>query len=312
VRWLANDSPLYDPVSYNNGSAWPFMSGIAAWAEYQHDLPLAGFQTWRSLVNLTGLSAPGALPELMNGDRFLPGEFAVPHQLFSSVGVVLPAIRGLLGLRASFSGGASTPMQQITLRPTLPADWPFVRFQKYTVPAGTLSGEVQQEPGRTVVSLRNDGGKAVTVNLAPAIPALARVSTARLNGKPQPFTTELSEGYTRVVVPVLLVLPAREITLSVEYQGGIAVVPPAIHPQPGEQSSSLRVLSVIAQPDDRTCNMKLRLAGRGAQQYLLRIVSTLPQVLAENLAVHKTTSGYEISVPFEGSGYVTRTICLSQ
>ena len=309
VRWLADDSRLYDPLSYNNGTAWPFMSGMAAWAEYKSGLPAAGFQMWRSLVNLTGLSSPGVLPELMNGDRFLPGEFAIPHQLFSSVAVVLPAVRGVLGLETNFAS-ASNP--QIILRSNLPPDWPFLRFEKLAIPGGTLSGEIRQDRGRTIVFLRNNGSNQIEMNLAPAIPALARISSVAVNGQPRQFTTASTEGFTRIEPAPETVRPAQTLTLAVEYQGGIAIVPPPVQPKPGDRSSSLRILAVNVDSNNHSCAMKIRVAGIAGREYPLQLVSTLPQLHAENLALRKTPVGFEILIPFEGQGYVSRTLCLAE
>ena len=89
TRWLSNDSEFYDPVSYNNGTVWPFMQVFVALAQFRYGDPLNGCATLKNTAQLTGLQSPGALPEHMNGDRFLPGERSVPHQLFSSVAVVL-------------------------------------------------------------------------------------------------------------------------------------------------------------------------------------------------------------------------------
>ncbi len=310
VRWLANDSPLYDPLSYNNGTAWPFISGIATWAEYRHELPVAGFQLWKSLANLTGLSSPGMLPELMNGDRFLAGEFAVPHQLFSSVGVVLPAVRGVLGIETNFS--ASPEAAQLDLRPNLPADWPFLRFQNYAIGGGSLSGEIRQEAGQTTIHLRSGAKVPLAVRLAPAIPALARISGVKLDGKAQRYSTAETGGFLRVEGPKAILRPSDELTLSVKYEGGIAVVPPPVEPQPGERSSALRVLSVQADAKNRGCQLRVRVAGLGGREYALGVISGLTQLKAENLPMQKTAYGYEIRVAFAGAGYATREICLSE
>ncbi|HZU21369.1 MAG TPA: GH116 family glycosyl hydrolase [Terriglobales bacterium] len=93
TRWLSNTSELYDPVSYNNGTVWPFMQAFVALAQFQYGDPVNGCITVEDTARLTGLQSPGALPEHMNGDRFLPGERSVPHQLFSSAAVVLGAMR---------------------------------------------------------------------------------------------------------------------------------------------------------------------------------------------------------------------------
>ncbi len=310
VRWLTNDSELYDPLSYNNGSAWPFIGGVAAWAEYRHGLPISGFQLWSSLVNLTGLSAPGMLPELMNGDRCLPGEFAVPHQLFSSVGVVLPMVRGLLGIESDFS--AASPAAQIRLRPTLPADWPYLRFRNYPVAEGSIAGEIRQETGRTVLRVKSDAKTPITLVLRPAIPGLARIQRVLLDGKPQRFTTLGPGSFIRVEVPAVVLQPSQELTLSVEYQGGIALVPPPVQPQAGERSSSLRVLDVHADVADRGCEMKIKLVGLGGREYGLRVLTTLDRIRAGTLTVHKWDGTFEVRVPFEGSGYVTQEVCLEE
>src|SRR5205823_2330965 len=40
TRWLSNTSELYDPVSYNNGTVWPFMQTFVALAQYRYGDPL--------------------------------------------------------------------------------------------------------------------------------------------------------------------------------------------------------------------------------------------------------------------------------
>ncbi len=309
IRWLANDDQLYDPLSYNNGSVWPFISGIAAWAEYRQGLSVDGFQHWKSLANLTGLSSPGMLPELMNGDRFLPGEFAVPHQLFSSVGVVLPLVRGVLGIESDASVAGPVVLR---LRPNLPPDWAFLRFRNYPLAGGKVSGEIQQDLGRTILRLSNDGASPIAVASAPAIPALARISKVEANGKPQRYSAFEAGNFVRVEIPSVTLPPSTTLTLSVEYQGGIGIVPPFAEPHPGEQSSSLRVLDVQTDAPKRDCAMKVVLAGLAGREYGLRLITGLQQLHAGKLEVRKADRGFEIRVPFDGTGYVTRSICLAE
>ena len=310
VRWLTNGSPLYDPLSYNNGTAWPFISGIAAWAQYRHEQPLAGFATWSGIARLTGLSSPGMLPELMNGDRYLPGEFAVPHQLFSSVGVILPAVRGLLGLETRGIANGPDAGIQVSFAPNLPADWPFLRFQRYAIADGDLSGDVSQLRGHTTIHLQYQGNSPITMNLAPALPALSHVKTVRIDGKPQKFSIHQYGSFLRVEVPQVALRPSQQLTLSVEYDGGIAIVPPRPQPEPGNRTSSLKILDVRSDAQNHGCLVRLTLAGLGGRQYPLTIVSSLPQLRADGLPVRKMESGYEIEIPFDGASYVTRQVCL--
>jgi len=67
---------------------------------------------------------------------------------------------------------------------------------------------------------------------------------------------------------------------------------------------------VQSNAQDHGCLVRLNLAGLGGKRYSLAIVSSLPQLRANALPVHKTGSGYEIEILFEGSNYFTREICL--
>ncbi len=311
VRWLSDIHALYDPLSYNNGSAWPFMSGFAAWAQYRQGLPLSAFSIWSSVAGLTGLSSPGGVPELMNGDRYLPGEFAVPHQLFSSDGVILPAVRGLLGLEADVSLAAPNAGLQLTFAPNPPADWPFLRFQRYAIGLGHISGEILQRRSETVMHVAYEGASPVRAKLAPLIPAAALVKSVRLDGKPVKFTLHEFGSFIRVEIPDVVLSASKQATVSVEYEGGIGIVPPRPHPQPGERTASLKILGVRSHTQNPRCTVQLSLSGLGGQIYRLPLLTTLRDLKTDVGKIEKTEAGYTLVVPFEGSGYVAREVCLS-
>lgn len=293
TRWLSNKDPLYDPLSYNNGSVWPFMSGFVAWAQHKHDRLLGGFAPWSSTARLTGLMSPGALPELMNGDRFRPGERSVPHQLFSSVGVVVPAVRGLLGLEVF------TPKESIFVQPQLPAHWPFVRFSRFALWGSYLSGEVRHQPGRITITLEYDSKEEVMVHLNPTLPVGARVRRVLLNSRPSSFY-QLNFGIS--------LTKAAEVVI--EYEGGIGIVPPEPRPEPGDRTTALKIIRVEHDPQKTPRAINLTLAGLGGRTYHLDLVTSVPSLTAEGATVRKTDKGYRLEISFEGSDYVTRQIRL--
>jgi hypothetical protein len=311
VRWLSDKHPLYEPLSYNNGTAWPFMSGFAAWSQYRHGLPLSGFSTWSGIAQLTGLSAPGGVPELMNGDRYLPGEFAVPHQLFSSVGVILPAVRGLLGLEAKGLSSGSDAALQVSFEPNLPADWPFLRFQRYAIGGGHLSGEILQQRLQTILRVTYDGKSPIGVELAPSVPAVAHVKSVRLDGKPVKFSMRDEGSFLRVEIAPVTLRASQQLALAVEYEGGIGVVPPMPHPQPGERTTSLKILDVQSNAQNPKCLMQLTLAGLGGRTYPLQIISSLPNLKAGSFKIDKSDTRYVVQIPFDGANYATSQVCLS-
>jgi glycogen debranching enzyme len=317
IRWISNKDSLYDPLSYNNGSVWPFMSGFAASAFYNFSAPLNGYALWTSNARLTGLSSPGALPELLTGDRFRSMERAVPHQLFSSVGVVTPAVRGLLNLSVERKGRSFIILNgedhsgepELGFVPSIPAAWPYLRFSRFAIGENHLSGEVRQQPGKVLLRLEYDGKAPIKVILDPALPSAARVRRVIVNGKQVEFEQDSMAGFTYVFFDFELKSRAG---VEIEYDGGIGIVPPEPRPEPGDRTTSLKIIRVEHDLEKTHREINLTLAGLGGRTYTLDLVTTEPKLTAEGTMVKKTENGYRLEISFEGpeNEYVTRQIRL--
>lgn len=118
ARAIAASDPLYDPISYHQGSVWPLFTGWASMAEYRSGRPLAGLQHLRENVGLTWASDPGNVTELLSGAFDATFGRSTAHQLWSSAMVLTPAVRGLFGVEAD------VPHHSLILTPQLPPEWP--------------------------------------------------------------------------------------------------------------------------------------------------------------------------------------------
>jgi galactose mutarotase len=127
ARMLSKDSRLYEPLSYNNGAVWPFLSGFAALALYANHRSDAAWQYVEAMADLTFLESRGYIAELFSGDRLRSIDAAVPHQLFATSGFVSSVMRGLVGLREPV---ATDPHGALTIEPQLPAWWPYFRIRR--------------------------------------------------------------------------------------------------------------------------------------------------------------------------------------
>ncbi len=121
ARMLSKESTLYQPLSYNNGASWPFLTGWAALALYKGGRPDAAWQYLEALSELTFLEGRGYLPELFSGDLLRSIDAAVPHQLFATTGFVSGVMRGLVGLEEGDG--------ELRLAPHLPPGWNFLRVK---------------------------------------------------------------------------------------------------------------------------------------------------------------------------------------
>jgi hypothetical protein len=178
TRLFATNSPNYDPLSYNDGSVWPFVTGFAITAQFRNGAPREGLRQLYGLAAMTGLSGAGYLTEYLSGERAQALPRSVPHQLFSSAAVVHPLVSGLLGLEGDAIAGT------LLFRPAIPLAWERVSFSNYRVGRSTVAGEIRCVNKEYRVSLRISG-PPLQVAMDPQFPAGAKqVSPANYKMSP--------------------------------------------------------------------------------------------------------------------------------
>ncbi len=117
TRSVSETDPVYNPISYHQGTVWPLFTGWNAMAQYRADRPMAGYAALRQNAALTWVQDPGAVTELLSGRFYQPLGRSSSHQLWSSAMVVAPAVRGLFGVEPD------APTHTLHVSPNLPASW---------------------------------------------------------------------------------------------------------------------------------------------------------------------------------------------
>jgi len=176
LRDVAENDPVYDPISYHQGSVWPLFTGWAALAEYRSGHPLAGYQAAMQNADLTLTQDPGAVTELLSGAFFEPFGRSTSHQLWSSAMVVTPVLRGLFGI------DVDAVNHRIKVTPHLPASWPSAEVRRLRVGDSLVNVRYKRDGAAMLVSLDTVSGPAI----------------------------HLGEGMASVRIP----LPAVEVSLS--------------------------------------------------------------------------------------------------
>ncbi len=175
VRLFATDSPNYDPLGYNDGSVWPFVTGFVEMAQFHYHQAEAGLRNLTGIARMTGLSGAGFLTEYLGGDRPVPLPHSVPHQLFSSSAVLHPVISGLLGLEGD------APAHTLRMTPHVPRSWKKTSFSNYRIGESTVAGEIINEETTLRIHLEVQG-PPVDVTLSPAFPAGTKLTGIRGDG----------------------------------------------------------------------------------------------------------------------------------
>ena len=114
ARPLSTTSKLFDPLHYNNGAVWPFVTGWVATAQFRYGNPHAGWQALRAIANTTFDEARGRNPEVISGRVYKALDTAVPQQFFATSMILTPLLRGMMGLEVDAPAGT------LTVAPWLP------------------------------------------------------------------------------------------------------------------------------------------------------------------------------------------------
>jgi glycogen debranching enzyme len=155
LRDIAESDPLYDPISYHQGSVWPLFTGWLSLAEYRTGHALSAYAHLMQTADQTTNQDLGAVTELLSGAYFQPFGRSTSHQLWSSSMVITPAMRGLFGIEAN----ALT--KTIRLDPHLPADWNEAAVRNLHVGNSTVDLTYRREGQRMTVHLKQVSGDAI-------------------------------------------------------------------------------------------------------------------------------------------------------
>jgi glycogen debranching enzyme len=231
ARPLSARSRLFDPLHYNNGAVWPFVTGWVALAQYRYHNAHAGRFTLQAIARTGFDEALGRNPEVISGRLYKPLDTSVPHQFFATSMVLTPLVRGLLGIEVDAPAGI------MTVAPHLPPDWDSVRVENVAAGPARLDVAIRRS-GRTLTleAVQRNGARPITVRFAPRLPLGASGITA--DGS----TTTVATRPGAIIASADISVRERA-RVAIAWNGGWEVLAPTAAPRIGDRSSALRITS---------------------------------------------------------------------
>ncbi len=294
ARPLSATNALFDPLHYNNGAVWPFITGFVALAQYTYHNAAAGLFALRAIARTGFDHALGRNPEVLSGRLYKPLDTAVPQQFFATSMVLTPLIRGLLGI------DVDAPNRRISIAPHLPPGWDSVAVDNVPLGDERISFVVRRSRADITLSLRRTNGSAAPLRVvfAPALPLGATVrvdnsgAPASGGGAGQPVTMQRTAGDVHASVQA----DVREaITMRVPYAGGWNIEAPVTAPSVGARSTSARVVSERLEGSRYVVSME-GLAGRTYSFRLHEPTRVEPrQILVTFPASGANADGYSVT-----------------
>ncbi|MBN2198275.1 MAG: hypothetical protein JW747_00330 [Candidatus Aminicenantes bacterium] len=296
ARMISSESRHYDPLSYNYGAVWPFLTGWLSTAFYANDFPLQGYAALRANVRHTFDNGLGTVAELYSGARNIWLTEAVAHQGFSTGGVALPLVKGMMGLEVDARS------KTLVFRPSFPAGWQEVSLEGIRAAAARFDIEYRRGQDGITLRVTSRGGEGWTVAAAPAFGPGRRVREVRLNGASVPFVDGRSE---RAVRAETRFSSSGSDILEYDAPPFVEIFPPEARPEIGSPSRGLRIESF--QGDER--RLEIKVWGCAGESYVLPAAGLRLVLSVEGAALE--TGGLRIEFPSGPQGrFLSRTIVL--
>jgi glycogen debranching enzyme len=244
ARLLSVGSDLYDPLHYNNGAVWPFMTGFVAWGQYRYRRPWAGYHLIDAVKQHTFDWARGRHPENFSGAYYRPMDATVPHQFFATSMLVTPLLRGMLGW------APDAPNRRATLAPQLPPSWDRMAVKNLRVGETTLDVVIEREDaGKGYVVGVEAAGEEVELTVVLPVPlggADHPISGVILDGTPEDIGGLATWGaHDGTITLTEDVVPGEGVGFYILHRGGLTVAPPTLDLVPGQQSTGIRVVDFV-------------------------------------------------------------------
>ena len=306
ARIIANDSQLYDPLSYHYGSVWGLFTGWQSVAAYNYGRPHVGYQALMANSLLTYSNALGYVTELLSGDFNAPFGRSSHHQVWSEAMVISPVMRGMLGLEISDAG------KTVKFAPQIPANWNDLDVKNIRAGDSSIDFALKRGNGKMTISIAQKPEnlpngirpKLTKVLLSPSFPLDAVVKNVTANGKKIAFQMKNSGDNQQAEVKFDLTSPTE---ISFDYTEGTEIYVEMPMLTAGQENTGLRIIKSQARKD----GLYLMLEGRGGQTYSMGLKS--PRIFKETEGV-KMISGSEpkLQISFTGAAdsYVKREILL--
>ncbi len=291
VRILSDKSSLYEPLNYNYGAVWPFLTGYAAVALFQHNHSLQGFHLLMSNAEHIFDNALGHSTELYSGALHVWPQEAVAHQGFSTGGVVLPLVRGLLGL------DGDAPAKQVVFEPRFPADWPEVQVENFRLGEERFTFDFKRKEGMIRLDVKSRPGNSFSLVFAPALGAGTRIVRASINGRPVDAEIVLPEvpagPNIQARVPPFQ-LAGRDV-VELEFEPTVEILPPLIESRVGDYDKGLKMIRVSREGK----TIRVAVEGLSGHDYILPI--TRSGLIAEVTGAMLANGRLLIRIPGEES-----------
>jgi hypothetical protein len=261
IRSISTQSQYFQPLNYNYGAVWPFLTSWVTTALFKNHLPLQGYNLLLATAKHTFDNALGVITEVFSGTQNVWPQEAVAHQGFSTAGVVLPTVRGLLGLE----GDALE--KSIVFSPHFPADWQQVKVENYKVGTALFNFDYIRSQGEITLTVKAKNADGYKIHFAPALGVASRIQAMTLNGEPVDYS--LTQGSQTVQPGSVFPVEGETQRIDVDFIPSLEILHVLPQTKVGDPNTGLKILSIHKEG----ALLEIELEGIANLTYSLRILN---------------------------------------
>ncbi|MEW6455695.1 MAG: GH116 family glycosyl hydrolase, partial [Acidobacteriota bacterium] len=257
-RVLSKYNEIYDPLNYNYGAVWPFITGFVSLSMYKFHQNYSAYFLLKGAIRNHLMFFYGGCHEVFSGENFIPLNESVPHQGFSSNGFLLPLIKGLLGL------SVDSLKNVVHFNPQIPEEWKFLNVENVKINDNRLSLYLKKQDGKINLKILKNGDDRIDFQFSPFFPFGTKILKVKLNDKDIPFKIKnLSSG----ISPDIKFSSDKKDILEIQFTEGPVILVPEEKIQVGDTDRFLKITGIYGKGK----KLEILFEGISGKEYFLKI-----------------------------------------
>ncbi|MBI3586935.1 MAG: hypothetical protein HY088_07390 [Ignavibacteriales bacterium] len=258
TRSISIKSQYFEALNYNYGAVWPFLTSWVATAQYKHHFALQGYNSLMASVRHTFDNSLGQVTEVFSGEQNIWPQEAVAHQGFCTAGVVMPFVRGMLGLE----GDAIA--KSVSFAPHVPADWDKFLITEYHVGQEYFSFDFKREKTKITLDVKTKNGLPYSLTFAPALGIGHKILAVQANGQAVRWKEQVS---SQTIQPIVEVPIKNAAHIEITFEPTVELLPPSSDTKTGDTNKGLKIISTTRKENE----LKIVVEGLANEIYNLKL-----------------------------------------
>ncbi|MCP4725213.1 MAG: hypothetical protein GY863_09260, partial [bacterium] len=299
VRIIKNNSKHYNPESYHSGSVWPLYTGWTAMAEYNYGRSVSAYRHVMNNLNVYRDWTQGFVEEVLHGDIYMK-HGVCPHQCWSESNIIYPLISGMIGFEPD------TPNGKVNIFPRFPADWDRAEVNNLWAGSSKISFKMQRIDNRISYRFELMEGPEIEIDFRPEIMHGMTINCVWINNENRGKLTRNENGLADKPIKFKL---SGITDVSLEFYGGIGIIPIDYNPEPGDITKELKVLDSSFSVDSFTVDIECCRDGSNELKVIL-FNSEIGEVNGAKI-IDRTEDTYRLGIDVTDAGYTEKQITIN-